>query len=181
MFNDVCVCATRFSVMLGTHKRSTLAFKLSVIAFIDDVLLPASTDELLQLYTNVTVEYDFTTFMSLLHGAQLENLGFGNFSTNLTLFAPVETAFSQGSVASSLIAQLTTVPTSMWLGHLQSLVKNHFSAQLVSPNEHAGNYNVSLISGFDTTVQVTPNGNVTVNNDIKVIPFQSEVLHTTDG
>jgi hypothetical protein len=76
------------------------------------------------------------------------------------------------------MTQLISPNPSSWLGHLQSLIRHHFTSQVL-PEEiqtSGGEFQIPLLSGFEATVQVTSAGNnVTINHQSNVVPFRSQL------
>jgi hypothetical protein len=162
----------------------------SYIYLIDQVLLPPTIGELLDITSDVTTIFNFTTFVSLVEGpAHLGNLlssqveGYpdvgkrsGNQSSQyLTVFALEEGAFV-GQIGPFISRWLQ----SEWLLHLQNFVLNHFTVSTFQ--DSYGGYNLTMLSGFPTTVQVWSPGNdfAPSNKTVNGIPIQA-VPDTTNS
>lgn len=159
--------------------------------------MPPTIGQLLQITSNVTTEFNTTTFTGLVYNdAHLGNLfngvvdghtNLGNYFTSnnyLSVFAPVDSAFDQ--VDPDLLTRLLE-PT--WLMHLQSLCRNHFTFGIVSSGMK-GPYNLTMLSDFTLTLDVlspstaTAQANQTIGNATVLQipgPLVNSFLTTSDA
>ncbi len=138
----------------------------------DQVILPPTVGDLLEITTNVTSSpsYDFHTFTGLSSGpAQLVSLFFGsNLSTTsgpLTVFAPLQVAFDRVNETSQQVFGMLQEPSHWWF-HVKSLILHHCVAQDIhNADLVVGTVSLPMLSGYNISLQVVSEGNMT-NDDL---------------
>jgi uncharacterized surface protein with fasciclin (FAS1) repeats len=139
----------------------------SLIHVLDEVLLPPTVGELLQLTTNVTASppFDFSTVLRLAQGpAKLGPLLFSDDNA-ITLFAPLQVAFDQSNVTNKAINGLLQEPSRWWM-HVRNLIEHHcIEREIRYADLIVGTLELQMLSGYNVSLQVFSEGNVT-NDDL---------------
>lgn len=148
----------------------------------DEVILPPTIGDLLVITANVTVSprYDFKLFVDLAAGpGRLSSLFFNASdetvvaSNGLTVFAPMQEAFDHGIATSQTVRRIIQDPSRWWL-HVRNLIENHcIDREVHNSDLFVGTLTLRAISGFNISLQVFSEGNIT-NDDL-------EKLNLVDG
>jgi hypothetical protein len=143
--------------------------------------MPPNLGGLLQITNNVNANYQTTRFINVTDGpAQLTSLLHNDISlyhnnTSLTLFAPLDHVFDQNSFSMQVLDRFLETG---WLLHLQNVIRHHFTDQTISSG--AGPHTIQMLSGFNTSIRVQPDSNITVD-DVPVEPVDTGPLHALNG